>query len=265
MPKNNFEQEVTLAIISENPQYIIRSIVSKKEIVEYPLLFRKRVMIHDIYFDTPDGILRKNKLIFRVRKEDQHYKITFKGPVYKREEGFAERPEAEGVWSQEELSYIINELRKHNVQIPESISSFDHTEPVEYMKKLGLNVIQYRENQRYILDIVSSQDKSTVLAEIVLDTVIYHLDNYRVKHHEIEIESKNHEENEGYQLIKILMEHILLTYHGHIQKWNYGKLTTGQALEKLLNEGKPDDILKEDKSIKPEAYKFLEHYLNIYK
>jgi inorganic triphosphatase YgiF len=78
--KSERETETALVICSDDPASIARRIAGLAEIASYRLLRRPSIRLRDLYFDTPDGLLRKQHLAVRLRESDQVWLITLKGP-----------------------------------------------------------------------------------------------------------------------------------------------------------------------------------------
>jgi hypothetical protein len=72
-----------------------------------------------------------------------------------------------------------------------------------------------------------------------------------VRHYEIEIEAKA---EGGLQALKAVMESLAEIYPATLLKWDYGKLSTGQAIEELLDSGGLAGLLDSNGNLKPAAY-----------
>ncbi len=122
-----------------------------------------------------------------------------------------------------------------------------------------MEVVQRRECQRKVRNIVhAGKESGPVLAELAIDSVVYHFSNHQVHHHEVEIEAKW---EDGTTVIKIVIERLGKMCQRALRRWDYGKLATGKAIEKLLSEEALEGLLDSKNNLKPIAYDKVEDYL----
>lgn len=246
------EIESTLIIWSENPQAIARQIASVASIANYRLLPQDSKTIHDFYFDTPDGALQTQMLALRIREIGRTHWLTLKGPSQPTDwEGGAERLEIEALWSTDALTRVAKELGDRGIKILQQRQDFDYAHPLDVMASLGLEVFQDRESHRKVRNIIRGEESNSVLAELAIDSVVYHLSGQEICHHEVEIEVK--EEN-GSTVIKTVVESLVAMCGPALRRWDHSKLATGKAIEKLLSEGALEDLLDINNNLKPIAY-----------
>lgn len=254
------EYETTLIIWSETPEVITGQIARLTAIENYRLLHQNSQTIHDLYLDMPDHALQTQKLALRVREIDATHVITLKSqsrPV--NEWGGVERLEIEVLWSPDALARVIKELIDRGIEVRQQHHEFDYAHPLDVMSSLGLEVIQHRECLRKVRNIVhGGEESSPVLAELAIDYVIYHFSDRQVCHHEVEIEAKR---GNGSTAIKIVIERLVEMYRQVLRRWEYGKLATGKAIEKLLSEEALEGLLDSHNNLKPVAYDKVDDYL----
>ena len=136
---------------------------------------------------------------------------------------------------------------------------FDRVHPLEVMTSLGLEVIQDRETHRQVRNIVFVGEESrSALAELAIDSVVYHFGDQQICHHEVEIEAKV---EDGSTALKTVIESLVAMYGSALRRWDHGKLATGKAIEKLLSEGALEGLLDINNNLKPVAYDRVDDYL----
>lgn len=260
MRSNSREIEATLIIWSETPQVIAEQIARLNSIGNYRLLPQDSKTIHDLYLDTPDHALQNQKLALRVREIGATRWITLKGPSRPIGEwGGVERLEIEASWSQDALTRVVKEFMDRGIEVLQQRQEFDYVHPLDVMSSLGLEVVQRRECQRKVRNIVhAGKESGPVLAELAIDSVVYHFSDHQVCHHEVEIEAKW---EDGPTVIKIVIERLDKMYRRALRRWDYGKLATGKAIEKLLSEEALEGLLNSNNNLKPIAYDKVDDYL----
>jgi len=120
-------------------------------------------------------------------------------------------------------------------------------------------VVQDRETHRQPRSVTRPDDpRGTVLAELAMDTVIYHFEAKTVQMYEIEIEAKS---AGGASAVKTIIERLVAQFAPALHPWPYGKLVTGQTIERLLREGAFDGLLEPDQTLSPAAFERIEDVL----
>jgi inorganic triphosphatase YgiF len=253
------EREATLIIWSQDPQAVARQIAGLTSIANFRLLPHGSIAIHDIYFDTLDHALQAQKLALRVREVGAAHWTTLKGQSQPDDWGGVSRLEIEVPWSQNALARVVKELVRRKVKIMQPRQDFDRAQPLQVMTSLGLEVIQDRETHRQIRNIVrAGEGNSPALAELAIDSVVYHFGDQQVYHHEVEIEAKA--ENVS-TVLGAVIETLLTMYKPALRRWDHAKLTTGKAIDKMLREGSLQGLLDTSNNIKPAAYDRIDDYL----
>ena len=145
------------------------------------------------------------------------------------------------------------------IKLPEQHRDFDRVHPLDVMTNLGLEVIQDRETQRQVRNVMPmGQEGEAILAELAIDSVVYHFNDKAIRHHEVEIEAKA---RDGSTVLRTVIESLIATYGPALQRWDYGKLATGKAIEELLNEGALEGLLDINNHLKPGAYDRIAGFL----
>jgi hypothetical protein len=255
----DLEIEAALVIRSESPQVVAGQIAGLTSVGNYRLVPQDSEMIHDFYLDTPGRALQAQKLALRIREIGGMRWITLKGGSQPSAFGGVERLEIEARWSKEALTRAIKELVDRGIKVPQPRQRFGDAPPLDVVAGLGLQVIQERSNHRKVRDVVlMGQESGLVLAQLVVDCVVYHFGAREIRHHEVEIEAKV---RDGSPALKDVIESLVATYGPALQRWDHGKLVTGKAIEALLSEGALEGLLEPSGNLKPVAYDKIGSYL----
>ena len=254
------EIEVTLIICDDNPSIIVQQVADLATIGNYQLQFKEPHIIHDFYFDTPDQALQNKKMTLRIREIDSTYWITLKIPTHVINLDYGkQRFEMEYLWSKDTLTKIIQILNDQNISICSSIPVLNEVYPLDIMEYLGLEIIQDRENFRKRRDIIiTKQECDIVIAEMVLDSIVYHFGGKDIGHYEIEIELKqiNHS-----IILTTVVEHLISIYGSKLRLWPHSKTITGKAIENLWEAGLLEGLLDSENNLKPRAYEKIDAYI----
>jgi inorganic triphosphatase YgiF len=246
------EVEATLIILSERPRAVVDDIAALTSVASYRLLSQGSRAIHDFHVDTSDRALRRTGLSLRVREIDSIPYLTLKGPPLHIGPGLVERLEIEALWSEEALSRVAKELAHQSIRLWPTLPVLDGDYPLDVMAGLGLLTIQHRENHRQVKNVVKMDTASgPALAELAIDSVVYHLAPQKVRHYEIEIEAKA---EGGLQAVQDITESLVEAYPIKLLKWGHDKLSTGRAVQELLSSGGLAGLLDSDRNLKPAAY-----------
>lgn len=245
------ETESTLIVCSNEPGEVIARIAELRSIAEFDLVPQKTQVIEDTYFDREDRALESKKLGLRTREANKQRLITLKGPPRLNEANISQRLEIELRWSNESLQTVVGELINWGIEIEELSKDVDFDQPERVVAKLGLEVIQRRENRRQIRNVVRSGHANDVLAELAIDSLAFNFNGQQVHHKEVEIEAKS---DEGVNLIPGLTATLQGLFPSDLVAWDYGKLSTGLVIEHLSDSGELKSLLDENGNLKPEAY-----------
>ncbi len=252
-PDSRKEVEVVLMIVSNDPRAVAEKVAMLDTIAGYRLSRQTPSKIHDVYFDTSDGRLKQRRVNLRVRHQDSGYWLTMKrspGPFTWRKN---ERQELEVPWSQSSLNRILEELARQGVKLtsPKLTSEAD---PVEVLKSTGLLVTQDRETRRETSKILPERGEQEPLAELAVDSVQYNLATQTVSLCEVEVEAKS---SEGRNVLGSIKKSLLERFGTDLRPWKYGKLVTGKAVRRLLEEGELQSLIEEG-FLKPEAFEKID-------
>jgi hypothetical protein len=259
-PQFPLESEVALIIRSKKPQVIARQIAGLSSIAKCQLLPRGSEEIHDVYFDTLDDAFQPQKLALRIREGGNETLITLKGPSRQEDGGGVERIEIEGPWSKDMLATIVEQLADWGIEMRPPDQEFDLKDPRDDLINQGLKVVQDRRTHRQARDVVrAGEEDGPKLAELAIDSVVYHFDNHKIRHYEVEIEAKT---EEGLRPLKPLIDGLIKMFGGEtLRKTEHSKLAVGFALQALLVEGALEGLIDLDGNLKPAAYDKIDEYL----
>jgi inorganic triphosphatase YgiF len=255
--KSERETETALLICGDDPAGIARRVAGLAEIASYRLVRRPSIRLRDLYFDTPDGLLRKQHLAVRLRESDQDWLITLKGPPRPAAGGSRGRLEIEAPWSKGALRRITRELVKRGISV-RSVRLDPEARPLTVMKDLGLGVVQSRETRRTVRDVVPAEQTGPQLAELAVDSVVYRFGSERLKLHMIEVEAKS---QGGLQSLGAITRDLNKMFKPDLCPWPYGKLATGLATEKLLRQGALKGLIGDDRHLSSAVFGKLARYL----
>ena len=254
------ESEIALIINAEQPRKVVERIGSLPSIANYKLLPRGSEEIHDVYFDTLDDAFQPQKLALRIREERNETLITLKGPSRLEDGGGVERIEIEGPWSKDMLATIVEQLADWGIEMPPPDQEFDLKDPRDYLMDRGFKVVQDRRTRRQVRDVVrAGEEDGPRLAELAIDSVVYHFASHKIHHYEVEIEAKT---EEGLRPLKPLIDGLINMFGGEVlDKPEYSKLAVGFALQELLHTGALEGLIDLDGNLKPAAYDKIDEYL----
>ncbi len=252
------EFEAAVIVRSHTPRRVLGHVAALTSFAGYHLQPETPQPIHDTYFDTPGRVLAATRVAMRLRTIGALRLLTLKGPSRRTEWGAAERLELEEPWSAASLDKVVDALRHAGVTLsrdPDADGS-----PVDVIRALGLDVVQDRETQRQPRSVRRLDDPGgTALAELAVDAVIYHVEPKIVRMYEVEIEAKA---AGGASAVRVIMERLVAEFAPALQPWPYGKLVTGDTIERLLREGTLENLLGEDDTLSPAAIDLIEGALN---
>jgi inorganic triphosphatase YgiF len=246
--QDSTELEATLVVCSEHPDIVVRKIGEITFVNEYRLIAQPMQAIRDAYFDTPDSALARTKWALRTRKIGGRHWIALKGPATSMDTAGVCRVELELPWSTDALEEVVDELRSHGLNPGTSVKVSARLPPDEALRALGFRILQERETRRQVRDIISPEGGR--VAEMGLDTVAYQIRARQILHEEIEIEAKA---PGGPAAVTTILNHLVREFGQQVRKWDFGKLATGVALERLFEKGGVD-LIAADGHLIPTAY-----------
>jgi len=257
--KKNKELEATLIIRSPRPKEFIAEISGLETIASFRLIAEAPVAIHDRYFDTSAGDLKRLGFGLRVREIDHTTVITLKGKARHTGWGAVERLEIEMPWSAEALNKIAGELSHRQIQLFKNNLSRASDDAIQTLLDSGLQIIQDRKNQRLIRNVVNERQSPEVIAELAIDSVSFQFGGQQFLLHELEIEAKT---AAGNRAVEQIMAELMRRYPSELRPWQHSKLITGRAIETLFHEGYLAEFVGPDQNFLPGAFDRLDHYIN---
>jgi inorganic triphosphatase YgiF len=252
----SIEHELTLVICSEAPEVIADRIGQLNEIPGYKLCWARDRSIKDSYFDTPERELKSREWALRIRESDGSPFIALKGPQEEDDSGIVARLEIEDAWSPEAFDKILRELSLHGFSTAVARKPKRLLDPFRQMEAAGFQLIQTRKTSRRTIDIVKLPQNVRAV-EMAVDVVEYRFEAGRIRHYEVELESKS---EVGPEAIRDIMRHLQAAFGGELKIWPYSKLATGAALDRLLQDR--SIVVSENASLAPSDYEKIEALLN---
>jgi len=250
------EIEATLLICGNSPQQLVDDVITLTDIGIYHLNPPMKLSITDCYFDTLTDILSLAGFNLRIRTQNEDKLVTLKGNPVQLSEDVSERMEIERPWSPDGLQEVLGILANNNVVLQEGKSGYD-THPHEVLNKLGLDLIQKRQNNRTARNITDTRSKEHV-AEMAVDQVTYQFGPDVVCHYELEVEVKDKGNASDVQSI---MDGLKKMYPSDLHPWFNGKLSTGLAIESLCKDNRLQGLIRKDHSLPMSAYNLIHAFL----
>lgn len=251
------EVEGVLLVSADDQEGAGRRVGALERVDRFVLRPRPTQRIRDVYLDTGDGALAGARVAFRVRELDGRPLLTVKAnPV--RSGRATERLELEAPWSAEALQSMLEELRRHGVQLPDPPEGTEAGEPLADLAGLGLHPTQSRHTTRIPRDVHERGRNGGPVAELTVDDVAYQLPAGTARLLEVEVEAKG---AGGLETVQALLEALAEVFPDDLRPWPYGKLATGRAVERLLAAGRPEGLLDPSGRISPAAHDRLAEYL----
>jgi inorganic triphosphatase YgiF len=251
------EVEGVLLVSADDQEGAGRRVGALERVDRFELRPRPTQRIRDVYLDTGDGDLAGAQVAFRVRELDGRPLLTLKAnPV--RSGLAAERLELEAPWSAEALQSMLEELRRHGVQLPDPPEGIGAGEPLADLAGLGLHPTQRRHTTRTPRDVRERGTDGGPVAELTIDDVAYQLPAGTARLLEVEVEAKG---GGGLETVQALLGALAEVLSDALRPWPYGKLATGRAVEQLLAAGRLEGLLDPSGRISPAAHDQLADYL----
>jgi len=247
------ETEATLVVLSEPPEALVRKVSDLRRLGAYVLVPREQEVLQDTYFDTLEGGLKRQMAALRIREVAGTFWVALKGPPRPTRQSVGQtRLELEGLWSPGILSAIASRVNAMGVSFNPPNSTGEGASPIVEMQKAGMAIIQNRRVIRLPREVLPEGAASAPpLAELVVDRVEFRLGERVVRHHELEVEAKS---VDGRAVIADIVAALLETFGDSLAVYEYGKLTTGKALESLDRRGDLAGLLDTEGNLRPEAY-----------
>lgn len=258
------EVEATLAVSSERPAEVAERLAELDGVGPYRLEWHGVDELRDVYLDTPPGELRALGLALRLRRTDDGWRITLKGPARPASGGAVERSELEIPWSPAGFRRVLEELRGRGVEPPggafprapeEGRGERDAGDPPKVARGAGFRSVQDRRTLRRSARVpAEGVGGGGTLAWLAVDIVRFRDASGRaVRHREVEIEATaSAPEGLPGEVAGLLRRR----FGDALRPWEHPKLATGAALAEIEPPVGPDgDLL-------PTVYDRLERDLS---
>jgi hypothetical protein len=183
--------------------------------------------------------------------------IGLKGPEEPAVDGMR-RMEHEAIWTPGALTTVLRLIADYGSPVNKSQATGLTQNPVCIMESLGFEPIQVRDTERIRRDLVDQSERSTAIAELVVDCVSYHLSARDVIHHEIEIELKASGDTE---VLGAVCRELQDSWR-QLVPWFHSKYATGWAAERLLEMGILTDHIDASGHLRPSAYELIANWLS---
>jgi hypothetical protein len=252
------EVEGVLLVCADDQEAAGRKLAGLEVVDRFELRPQPVRRIRDVYLDTADGALGAARVTFRVREQDGQPLLTLKADLV-RSGLAAERLELEAPWSAAALGKALEELRRRGVELPDPPEGAGAGEPLADLGGLGLRPTQTRETTRTPRAVHEHGGQGTgPVAELTIDDVGYQLPAGTARLLEVEVEAKG---PGGLETVQALLEALAEAFPSDLKPWPFGKLATGQAVERLLAEGRLEGLLDDQQRIRPAAHDLLAEFL----
>ncbi len=248
------ELELILLIVSSDPRTVVSKLTKLEAIGPYKLLAKASQSLHDIYLDTETHALGKKRINLRIRGVGNNYWITMKTSPGLLSMKRHERQEIEIPWSMDSMKKIGEELARKGIKVNTPDRVDETTSRLEVMRSMGLSVLQDRETERVPRSIVESVAANEILAELEVDSVLYHFSRGDVRLFETEIEAKS---KKGREILRKIQDNLLADFGPDLRTWRFGKLITGEKIERLIVRGELAPVTKAGELV-PAAYQLIE-------
>lgn len=255
-PPGPREVEAKLLISVQSPAGTLRRLAELRSVGRYRLVPEETRRIVDSYLDLPGGLLGDQRIGVRLRQSGDTTLVTLKADSHDHD-GTSDRLEIELPWSRPALEEVFAELARHGIPLP-PLPGDVSGKPVDVLAGIGFRVVQRRDLTRLPREVLL-EDARGPLAELAIDTVVYHFgdDSFRV--HEVEVEAKGDGDRD---VVEEVAAELLRTFPDELRPWRHGKLPTGNALRDLLSDNEPADLVDASGTVLPLAHDLVESALD---
>lgn len=253
MSRATLEREATLLVVSRAPERLARRIASLRRLGAYRLIPRGVTRIADTYFDTTDARLSGSRIALRTRRTGRRLLFTLKAPS--RVTRLAHnRSELELPVNVENASRVLRRLRRLGVR-----ADLPEARQLVLLARSGRGVrgrlvpVQVRQTRRLLRDVRRDSGRGEIVAELALDRVIFRMGK-DVRLDEVEVEAKGRGTTED---VEMITRELMRRFPREVCPWNFSKLATGKALERLLRRGALASGLTGRHRLKPSAMSLM--------
>jgi hypothetical protein len=177
--------------------------------------------------------------------------MTLKGPATRNPDGSRSRLEIELPWTPESTVLMFRELESHGVTLKGDWDGEQLPSREEILVGARLKPFQERIMIRETRDLVKEKHGPAPFAEMVIDQVAYSPGGVECRHSEMEIELKP---DADLAALEPVAREFLKRFEGRLELWLHGKLSIGMALERLMADGPPPELLDEHNWLTEAAY-----------
>jgi hypothetical protein len=149
------------------------------------------------------------------------------------------------------MGEIVGRLAELGVSLELPDPAHDWENPKTIISLMGFIGEQTRSTVRRPRDVARGSAAGSIVAELVIDSVVYFLQAGEVKHHEIEVEAKGVGTVDDIQKVSNTLLEIL---PGSLREWHFGKRATGRAVATILAEQGRSKTLSPSGDLLPGSY-----------
>jgi inorganic triphosphatase YgiF len=253
------ETETTLVIVSGNSAQVADEVAALTRLDGYDLAARPQEQLHDTYWDRPDGRLGAERIAVRLRRTGHATLITLKGPTRTAPDGAAVRLEFEEPWSPAAFETIRKVLTDAGFWPVTAAVNGLPSDPCKSLRMAGFSVVHDRETLRRPRDLIAEGDPhQTHIAELAIDTTMFHVGAQNVLSREIEVEVKG---PGGREAVEHASHALLDLYAGRLKRSNHSKIAMGKAIATIIDKLRSMDGIGPDGSLSPTGHHILDTYL----
>ena len=251
------EIESSIIIYGESPEKNIKRLSGLKRIGNYYLSGESTQLIHDIYFDTNSNDLLKGGFGLRIRNINEEVKITLKGNSKRTNWGGVQRMQIERDWGKRGWLHVIAHLKKKIAHLKIEDRFADSLNAVTMLQQAGFKIIQERKNKRVSRFVCAEKECVVRIAELAVDSLTFILKDSEIYSFEVEIELK---QNDNLNILKSLMDELLILFAPNAQVWEFSKLSTGRAMQQLWDKGVLQKTVDKKKRLTQRSYDIIREF-----
>ena len=251
--------ETKLVIVSSDSAQVADEVAALTRLGSYDLAPRPEERLHDTYWDRPDGRLGAERIAVRLRRANRSTLITLKGRSRTAPDGAAVRLEFEEPWSPAAFETIRKVLTDAGVWPVAAPAKAFQSDPHKSLQMAGFVLAQDRETRRRPRDLIADGDLHQAhIAELAIDTTIFHVGALNILSREIEVESKG---PGGLKAVERASRALLYLYADRLKRSNHSKIALGKAIATIIDQLRRNNGIGPDSSLSPRGHQLLDAYL----
>ncbi len=176
------ELEFKLAVVGPDPAGTLDRIAGLDRIGRWALSRPSSHLIHDVYWDSPDGALARKRITLRLRRIDGELRFTTKG-AGRSDRGLFRRREIELPATWTNWQQVRDSLQTQGVSLRSDREELG--KPAAWLERAGLTVTQDRITERRVRFALVDGER---IAEVALDFTRYQFATRTAEFREVEIE-----------------------------------------------------------------------------